>query len=326
MSHHKIDIYALLRILADGEFHSGESLGEILGSTRAAVWKRLQVLPEFGVTVESVKGRGYRLPGGLNLLAADKIRSRLSGEAASLLSQLQCFNEIGSTNRHLLEVVAEHGSVCLAERQTEGRGRRGRAWFSPFARNIYLSVRWHVEQGVASLEGLSLAVGVVLVEALAEIGVADLSLKWPNDLLLQGKKLGGILIEVGGDLTGECALVVGIGLNVNMPDSVDVETITQPWIDLRGAAFEVDRNVLCATLLNHLLPLLNTFPGTGFGPYVTRWMACGAYLGKDVSLSSPTRTVSGKLLGVDDRGALLLESESGVASFNGGEISLRAIQ
>lgn len=313
----------LIKILADGGFHSGESLGVALGVTRAAVWKRLQGLTVLGVAVESIKGRGYRIPGGLCLLDEKAILAQLSAESRGLLANLSCLDDVDSTNQYLLSAHACRGDVCLAERQTSGRGRRGRAWSSPYGQNVYLSLRWQYEQGVTALEGLSLAVGVIVADVLTqEFGVEGLKLKWPNDLLWAGDKLGGVLVEVGGDLTGDCAVVVGVGLNVNMSNAV-APTIDQAWTDLIQAGVSVDRNTLAAMMISRLLPALESYPRQGFAPYRHRWLEHAAFIDQQVVLTTQANAVTGVLRGVDNSGALVVDVGKERKVFSGGEISLR---
>lgn len=319
-----MEMTSLIKILADGRFHSGESLGVVLGVTRAAVWKRLQGLIELGVAVESVKGRGYRIPGGLCLLDAQAILSQVSAEASRLLNHLSCLDQVDSTNQYLLSSQSVRGDVCLAERQTSGRGRRGRTWVSPFGQNIYLSVRWQYEQGVTALEGLSLAVGVLVAEVLVEeFGVVGLKLKWPNDLLLGGGKVGGVLVEVGGDLTGDCAVIVGVGLNVSMSNAV-VSVIDQVWSDLLQAGIVVDRNNLSAKIISRLLPAMEAYPEMGFAPYRQRWLKYAAYLDQPVVLTAPGRAEVGVLRSIDTVGRLIIDVDNEPKVFSGGEISLRS--
>lgn len=322
MSHDAKDIFKLIAILADGHWHSGESLGSAIGVTRAAVWKRLQQLPAMGLSVASLKGHGYRLQQRCDLLNAGRIRDQLISPASELVAELDCFSLLPSTNGYLLNAARAHGSVCLSEWQSSGRGRRGRNWYSPYAANIYMSVRWHFDRGVAALDGLSLAVGVVIVEALAELGLYSVQLKWPNDLLCSGAKLGGILIEVGGDLTGECAAVIGIGLNVDMRGRA-AEVIQQAWTDLASQGLSVDRNDLCSALLNRLLPALHRFQEQGFCVYRQRWMNYAAYLNEEVQLITPSGARRGTFCGVDDRGAFAFEVDGQREWISGGEISLR---
>src|SRR5690606_303392 len=203
---------SILNLLADGKYHSGQELACLLGRSRTAIWKHLQKLEDLGLHLSAVKGRGYRLEGGLELLDEGLIRSSLDSQAQALLSKLDIHYIIDSTNSHALrERFAESsGYICLSEQQTAGKGRRERPWVSPFGRNIYLSLLWSFDGGVVTLEGLSLAVGVAVEEALNSCGVEGVMLKWPNDVLWQQRKLAGILLEVVGDPAGSCQVVVGI--------------------------------------------------------------------------------------------------------------------
>lgn len=319
------DIKPLIWILADGQFHSGEDLGRHLGITRAAVWKRLQFLSQLDIEVERTRAQGYRIVGGLQLLDKQPILDLLAEPSRKLLGQFHFFDELDSTNRFLLE-RGQAGDVCVAERQTAGRGRRGRQWFSPYGRNLYLSLRWHFDQGVADLEGLSLAVGVLLAESLQELGVRGVELKWPNDLLCKGQKLGGVLIEVGGDLNGDCAAVVGVGLNVAMQDSLEIKAqsiIQQPWTDLCRQGLEGNRNQLCAALIDSLLPALKTYPERKFGFYKERWERRASMCNQAIQVQSPGNVIQGVMLGVDATGGLRVMTDAGEVIMSGGEISLR---
>ena len=219
-------------------------------------------------------------------------------------------------------VQGEKGYICTAEQQTAGRGRRGRAWASPYASNLYFSVVWEFGGGAASLEGLSLAVGVAVVDALEKSGLTGSQLKWPNDVLYQGRKLAGVLLEMTGDPSGRCHVVIGVGLNVSMPKSVSID---QPWIDVmsvnEGAA---NRNQLLVAILNELMPLLSSFEGQGFNAYRDRWQSLDAFAETEVAMTLGSDIVVGKAIGVDGTGAIIIETASGVRKFNGGEVSLRA--
>ncbi|MBB5212511.1 bifunctional biotin--[acetyl-CoA-carboxylase] ligase/biotin operon repressor BirA [Microbulbifer hydrolyticus] len=315
----------LLQLLADGEVHSGESLGEVLGVSRAAVWKQLQKLEPLGLQVESVKGRGYCLTGGLDLLLADAIRQQLASGAVPLLRELQIFDQVDSTNARVLaglESGIGHGQVVLAEQQTAGRGRRGRTWESPFGAGISLSIGWQFSGGVQLLEGLSLAVGVALARALAKFDVPDVRLKWPNDVWCRGRKLAGVLLELSGDLTDRCAVVVGIGLNMRLPRAA-AESIGQPWIDLAEVRPGISRNSLVAAMLDELLPMLAGYPDDGFGRWRDEWLALDQFAGAQVCLQSAQQRWCGIERGVDGSGALLLDVDGTLKAFHGGEVSLR---
>lgn len=320
-------IEELISILADGSIHSGEALGVSLGISRVAVWKRLKKLDDIGVEVETIKGKGYRLVDSLELLSADRINELSRENTRTFISEIEIFFQINSTNTWLIERVRSagiNGVVCLAEQQTAGRGRRGRQWHSPFGRNIYMSVGWEFSQGAAALEGLSLAVGVAMARALSSAGVSGLALKWPNDLLCHGKKLAGVLLEMSGDASGSCSVVVGIGLNVDMK-SEQGDNIDQPWVDVASAVGSgVSRNLLLATILDELLPLLASYQDQGFSRYQQEWNSLDALSGQLVELHGPvTSSLDGIAQGVDDTGALRIKTSAGIRLIKGGEVSLR---
>ncbi len=312
----------LLRLLADGASHSGAALGTELGVTRTAVWKALDGIAALGITVERIPRRGYRIPGGIDLHDGERIRAALAPPARALLAELQVLTVTESTNETAkgFTPTPGRGSCCLAEYQTGGRGRLGRAWISPFARNLYCSLAWEFEGGIAALEGLSLAVGVAVRRALVALGTADVHLKWPNDLLRAGRKLGGILVEVAGDPEGRCRAVIGIGVNVAMPAAA-ADAIGQPWADLTDLG--VRRDALAAAVLTELLPLLRDFPARGFGAYRAEWEAADRYRNRPVAIHAGSDRFEGIARGVNDRGALALEGADGWRWFSGGEISLR---
>lgn len=318
-----MNVVDILSVLADGEFHSGEELGQAMGVSRTAVWKHLRKLDDLGLELESVKGRGYRLQGGLDLLNQEAILRGLPESSAEFISRFEIFNSIESTNSYLLE-QGSHGHVCMAEQQLAGRGRRGRAWVSPFAKNIYLSVSWTFQGGAQSLEGLSLAVGVAVAEAIGSLGVEGVQLKWPNDVLHNGRKLGGILLEMSGDVSGECKLVLGIGLNVKMPDAGSRD-IDQAWVDLSQLGMKASRNQLAAAILDRLMPMLASYDKGGFLNYKDRWQSLDAFFGKEVYVSSAQQRTEGVANGVADSGALRLLVDGAVQEFSGGEVSLRLI-
>ncbi|NCF20427.1 MAG: bifunctional biotin--[acetyl-CoA-carboxylase] ligase/biotin operon repressor BirA [Haliea sp.] len=319
----------LLPLLADGEFRSGQDLADALGVSRTAVWKQLNKLAtETGLVVDSVKGRGYRIPGGVDLLDPEQVKAALSAEAASLLSSLVLLESVDSTNAEALRRAGEGpaaGLVCCAEQQTAGRGRRGRHWVSPFAGNLYLSLVWEFDQGAAALEGLSLAVGVGIARALDRLELPPVQLKWPNDILHEGAKLGGVLLEMTGDAAGACQVVVGVGLNVAMPQAAG-DAIDQAWTDVRTLAGSTHpgRNKLLAALLDELLPLVAGFQSSGFAPWRESWQTMDAFSGEEVVLHTGPQQLAGVARGVDERGALLLETGQGVQTVYGGEISLRS--
>ena len=321
-----MDNSALLAILADGEYHSGEELGAQLGVSRAAVWKQLHKLEALELPVESIKGRGYRLVGGVDLLDAVIIRALLPAAIVPSLGEFDIFQLIASTNDAAADAIRDgrgQNYCCLAEQQTAGRGRRGREWRSPFARNIYLSMVWEFQSGAAALEGLSLSVGLAVVRALSALGVTGTGLKWPNDVLHDNKKLAGILLEMQGDPAGLCQVIVGVGVNVNL-HGCDTASINQPWTDLQAIMGDVDRNILASTLIAELLRVQAEFTQDGFFNLRKEWCQLDVFAGKAVRVQLGDNFVEGLARGVDRSGGLVLETEDGERVFRGGEVSLRS--
>ena len=319
-------IRSLLSILADGKFHSGRELGDEIGISRSAIWKHIRRLEEGGLEIFSVKGRGYRVPGGLELLDLETIKQYLQPEVQSALGSVDLQLTLPSTNALAMKESQRkdcHGQLYLAEQQTAGRGRRGRQWVSPFARNLYFSLVWRFQQGVAALEGLSLMVGLAMVRAMRNLDVAGVELKWPNDLMHQGRKLAGILLEVNGEASGECQVVIGVGVNVEMPFDV-AEAIDQPWTDMKTiSGGRVGRNQLIAEILNELVVALKTFEQSGFVTFIDEWHQHHAMQDQSIGLLVGDQLIEGICRGVDSSGGLLLETDSGVRHFHGGEISIQ---
>jgi BirA family biotin operon repressor/biotin-[acetyl-CoA-carboxylase] ligase len=316
----------ILILLADGEFHSGTELADDLGISRSAVWKQVQGLNEWGLQYSAVSGKGYRLDRSLELLLESKINEFISGQASALISSFEIHDQIDSTNSYLME-RSQHdalsGSVCFAEYQTDGKGRRGRHWVSPYGSNIYLSILWRFQQGPASISGLSLAIGVAVIRALKHHQVNNIDLKWPNDIYSQGKKLGGILVEVSGETDGPCNAVIGLGLNLFMPEA-KAEQITQAWTDLSKVTGQSRqfRNKLAGTLLNHLLPVIADFESIGIQSYLDEWRDYDCLVGKAATLFIGQQQFEGFVQGIDDKGMLLLErSDGSVQTFASGEVS-----
>lgn len=320
-------LWDIVKTLADGKFHSGEELGALLGVSRAAVWKHLQKLESFGIVLSSVKGRGYCIPAGLDLLDLNVIKTNLKSTPAL---NIQIFPQIDSTNSFLMRQDNPAMQVCFAEFQSAGRGRRGRIWVSPMAQNIYCSIGWGFEGGAAAVEGLSLAVGLAIVRSLKKFGLTGLTLKWPNDVLYQNKKLAGILIEMRGDPAGYCQIVIGVGLNVSMQERQG-ESIDQPWAALNSilanqSLAPVTRNQLASALLDELMEILQGYHENGFADYQSEWVDVAAYKGQLVELRNGQSLLSGILVGVTESGALQLETQAGLQTYHGGEISLRVVQ
>ncbi|WP_240125762.1 bifunctional biotin--[acetyl-CoA-carboxylase] ligase/biotin operon repressor BirA [Thermomonas alba] len=324
------DERALLQRLAQGPV-SGDVLAGELGLTRAAVWKRIEALRAAGLAITALPGRGYHLAQALDLLEADAIRAALPAAVRAELAALEVAWTLDSTNTCLLqrETPARGCAVLLAERQTAGRGRRGRRWASPLAAHVYLSLARRFEGGLARLAGLSLVAGIAAAEALQALGFAPVRLKWPNDLVVaEGaglRKLGGLLVEGGGEAGGAARAVVGLGLNVRMPPAF-AAAIDQPWIDLAALASPPPpRNAVVAQLLRHLLPALAQFDAEGLAPFLPRYAALDALAGRRIWLHEAAGTSSAQALGLAADGALRVRGEDGRERLlHAGEVSVRA--
>lgn len=311
----------LISLLADGEFHSGEQLGEKLGMSRAAINKHVQTLRDWGVDVFTVPGKGYSLPEPIQLLDASRIVSQLGGGNVAVLPV------IDSTNQYLLERIGEleSGDACVAEYQQAGRGRRGRKWFSPFGANLYLSMYWRLEQGPAAAIGLSLVIGIVMAEVLQELGAEKVRVKWPNDLYLDDRKLAGILVELTGKTGDAAQIVIGAGINLTMRN-VSSEVVNQGWVNLQEAGIHIDRNALAVNLIAELRKALQTFEQEGLSPWLSRWKALDNFIDRPVKLIIGDREIFGISRGIDTQGALLLEQDGVIKPWMGGEISLRSAE
>lgn len=310
----------VLRLLQDGQFHSGETLGCALGVSRAAVWKRLQLLEaDLGLDLQRVRGKGYRLSSALSLLRPEL----LEAEAVRLGWSFSLHESLDSTNAEALRQLAAGGSAPLlvvAETQAEGRGRRGRNWASPFGENLYYSLGLRLDSGYP-LDGLSLTVGLAVRQALMA-QQCDAGLKWPNDLLVGGRKIAGILLELAGEPGGAYQLVIGIGINVNMlPGRIDID---QAWTSLRAECGRlIDRSALVVSLGGALQHYLARHERESFVGLQEEWEAAHLWQGLEASVVAGVRRTDGRILGVDHLGALRLDVFGREQQFSGGELSLR---
>lgn len=323
----------LLQVLGDGQFHSGEDLGELLNVSRTAIWKQIRKLKQQGLEIESVSGRGYRLANGIGLLDRQSILDGLLPSVRNSLDCVDLYLSIDSTNSEAMRRIQAGTSgrqLILAEQQLAGRGRRGRPWLSPMARNIYMSLIWPFENGIQALEGLSLVTALSLVRALQTTrlqGMEDLQVKWPNDVWLHKHKLAGILLEVQGDAQGPLQVVIGIGLNVNLPLALCSE-IQQPVTDLVAHGNDtIDRNSVIAIILSQLCDDLQLFSRAGFSVFRDVWQTLDVFHGQQVEVTRGTHSLIGEVMGVDHTGALVLSTPQGQELVTGGEVfpSVRAL-
>ncbi|MDK1025568.1 MAG: biotin--[acetyl-CoA-carboxylase] ligase [Gammaproteobacteria bacterium] len=308
-----------LRVLADGK---ETSLRE-LGIDNAELDEFTAWLDSLDLLFET-DGETVAIPAGIDLLDGQTIQSLMSPECSSRLKNIEVFLEIDSTNSYLYKksLTGESGILCLAERQTAGRGRRGRNWVSPFGGNLYMSILWRMPLSGAPIEGLSLAIGVAIVRALRSEGFSGIKMKWPNDLLLDGGKIAGILIEMKPPTKDFVDLVIGVGINLSMPVN-SAKMIDQPWQDLSDGMKSKSRNGIAATLVTSIVDVLTEYPQLGFVGFESEWHALDAYHNKLVELHLGHKIVKGYAQGVNSEGAIKILVDGELHCFHGGEISLR---
>ena len=317
--------FSLLRMLADGRFHSGERLGRALGLSRAGVWNLIRRIEALGLRVFKVRGRGYRLAEALDLFELDGLAAGLKKVSPEL--RVEVLDECPSTNTVLAQRAAAgapHGTVLACEHQSAGRGRRGHSWVSAVGGSLVFSILWRFPRGAGALGGLSLAVAVGAAKALERLGTHGVGVKWPNDLYCEGRKLGGILIESSGDILGPSAVIVGVGINVRLGTRTR-ERIGAPATDIASHSETVpSRTEVLVAALESITGVLARFSSEGFGPFREEWLQRHAWKGRRVALSQAGRRVAeGKVVGVAEDGALMLDSIGGIERFHSGELSLR---
>lgn len=261
-----------------------------------------------------------------DLLDESRIRGLLPADCAGRIQTLKVLDAVDSTNTWLMQAHLRFPALCLAEQQTAGRGRRGRAWVSPYGANLYLSLGWQFEALPPGFTALAMVAAIAVVQALQQLGVDGAAIKWPNDLYAGGKKLGGILVDSQGESAARIRAVIGIGINVHMPHAA-TEKIDQPWTDLAALAAGrvLQRNLLAAGIIMALLPTLDLFAARGFGAFAAAWRALDLVAGRSVELHQDAGVVSGTALGVDGDGALLLRTGNGTRRYVSGDLSLRLV-
>jgi BirA family biotin operon repressor/biotin-[acetyl-CoA-carboxylase] ligase len=327
-----LDYPSLLVLLADGQLRSGEWLATELKVSRAAVWKGVERLRALGLEVQALPRRGYRLSQPVELLDARRIGAELGSQRKGLLRELDLQFEIDSTNTRLLgNAPPPSGSAdaCLCELQHAGRGRRGRRWIAPFGSGVALSMAWTFSDGARALSALSLGIGVAVWRALARAGASGVALKWPNDIWFQDRKIGGVLIELRAEASGPAHVVIGVGINVSLSQAARREIEAS---GVRVAAVEdacaaaPSRNLVAGAILDELLSMLGPFEREGFDAFRDAWSTLDALSGRPVQVVLADAVISGTARGVDQEGALLLETGDGVRRFVSGEASLRVIE
>lgn len=322
--------HSIITLLADGKTHSGVELGKSLGITRAAVGKQITKLKEMGFQITCIKGVGYQLLIPFERLDAAQINMDLNELALSFVPSVEVVWSLASTNDYLMSKIkmghiTSSGFACLAEHQSSGRGRRGKAWISPLGAGLYWSLAWRFEQGAESLEGLSLSVALAIVEVLErECLIKKPKIKWPNDIFLNDKKLGGILIDVMGEAGGPCWAVIGVGLNIYSAE-LAMQHVDQPWIGLSAnAGTEISRNRLAVSLIASVIKKVRAHERDGFQISAREWSKYDAFLGENVVVKmGDNNFFSGVSQGISKTGGLVVEGQGVRKVIKSGEVSLR---
>ncbi|MCW8443181.1 biotin--[acetyl-CoA-carboxylase] ligase [Fluoribacter gormanii] len=315
----------LLQLLGDGGCHSGSELGAAIGITRSAIWKQINQLIDSGIPVKRIRHQGYQLPNPLILLNKEKIMGHLPLQTQLAPFNMHVVTSIDSTNHYLKELPPSNTvDICCAEIQTQGRGRFGRHWHSPFGENIYCSSRWNLNYDFTKLSGLSLVTSLAILATLNELDISpNIKIKWPNDILWNHKKLCGSLIEILAESNGNIQVIIGIGLNVNT-DTQNHPLPDKPWCSLYEITKQYfDRNVLIAKLIINLDRYLTKFIHQDLSSFLDEWNKSDYLFGKKINVTQSLDTLSGVACGINQLGQLILQDKSGTKHFlSSGDTSL----
>jgi len=282
-----------------------------------------------GLDIFKVTGKGYCLNSQVGLLNKTQIDQHYKALGANT-ADVEVHPIIDSTNSELMrriqaKTALESGTVIVAEMQQAGRGRRGRVWQSPFGANLYYSYFWRLDDGLQAAMGVSIAVGLAVYDAIKALYQIDVELKWPNDIYINKQKLAGVLVELDGQPQGPCQLVIGIGINLQMPESFS-QHIDQAWTDLNQHTQKLDKNQLVASLTYHLEQRLVQYRQTGLQDMYEQWNSLNAFAGDYVELNTGHRSWRGICEGIDPQGGIRIRQDGEVKSYYGGEVSLRKAQ
>jgi BirA family biotin operon repressor/biotin-[acetyl-CoA-carboxylase] ligase len=315
------NLSSITKILSDLNYHDGNNIGNKLGITRSAVWKNIKKLENYGIEIDSLKTRGYILKDPLILLDEEKIKSEIDDQYINL----EIFETLGSTNDYIKASKAkEKINICIAEHLSNARGRMGRKWHAPFGQNIYLSYGYYFKKDLAALSGLSLIISLALIKACNILNLKEkLSVKWPNDLVYQGRKIAGILIEILAEANGSSYVIIGIGLNVNMKSDQN-EDITQDWtslVNLKGRY--IDRNELSVSIINELSKYLYKFNQVGLEGFTEEWMGVDALFNQKIKILSGDLEIQGIAKSINNYGNLIVQLENGeLKTYSSGDATI----
>ncbi|MDH3325122.1 MAG: biotin--[acetyl-CoA-carboxylase] ligase [Gammaproteobacteria bacterium] len=304
------------------------SLAELLGITQKDLFLYVQELRSYGCPLGINKDKTITLLRSLDAYNHDQILYEISSELNIKDIELAIFLSLSSSNTHLKSLPCKESKIqaCLVEHQTEGRGRRGKSWVSPFGANIYLSIRKKIQVSPKESGCASLIVGLAVISALESMGYYGMEIKWPNDIYFQGKKLAGVLIEAVSVKVNSVELVVGIGLNINMSQDAS-KHIDQPWIDLYQMSSKKppSRNEVAVALITNINSNLALFEVAGLAAFLNDWTQYDYLNGKTITVKQEQVEVYGKAMGINEQGELLVSSDNEILAVNAGEVSVRLL-
>lgn len=316
------NLIAIVDILNDLEFHDGSSIGAQLDISRNAVSKFIKRLKSYGIGIEAIKSKGYKLLEPLILLNPDLILPKLKNSNIAV----DIVESIDSTNNHLKAYYDSiKPRVCIAEQQTKGRGRFNKFWYSPFAENLYLSFQYRFNKELSELSGLSLVASLAAFKAIKPFCQSELlGVKWPNDITHDNMKLMGCLIELQAEANGSCSAIIGLGINVNMRHDKKIKDISQSWTSMREISGKyIDRNQLAAELINNLYVYLSQFEKEGLSFFMQEWTEADSLFGKTIAVENKGEEIAGCAQGINSQGQLLMKLIDGtVRSFSSGYTSI----
>ena len=316
----------LLEIISNGNVYSGQDLAASLNVSRTAVWKSIKHLETLGLEIRAIRGKGYQLREKFEFLSKEEISSMMTLKSKKSCKNIGVVFKTNSTNLYLLNQLdseAIHGSVVFAEYQSEGRGRRNKRWISPIGSGICFSVGWRFEVMPISLGLLSLYMGIAVARSLNSLKIKEVGLKWPNDIITTGHKIGGILLDIRGESTGPLDVIVGVGINYELP-KYRLISVDQPIIDVCSVSKKsFSRNMIAASLLSNVLEILHDLQTGANLNLLNEWRQFDYYIGKEATLILPNEKITGILKGVDEQGSLLMLVDGKLLSYRSGEVSLR---
>tara|TARA_B100001250_G_scaffold285849_1_gene247904 strand:+ start:122 stop:1096 length:975 start_codon:yes stop_codon:yes gene_type:complete len=316
----------LLEIISNGNVYSGQDLAASLNVSRTAVWKSIKHLETLGLEIRAIRGKGYQLRKKFEFLSKEEISRMMTLQSKKSCKDIGVVFKTNSTNLYLLNQLdseAIHGSVVFAEYQSEGRGRRNKRWISPIGSGICFSVGWRFEVMPISLGLLSLYMGIAVARSLNSLKIKEVGLKWPNDIITTGHKIGGILLDIRGESTGPLDVIVGVGINYELP-KYRLISVDQPIIDVCSVSKKsFSRNMIAASLLSNVLEILHDLQTGANLNLLNEWRQFDYYIGKEATLILPNEKITGILKGVDEQGSLLMLVDGKLLSYRSGEVSLR---